>query len=892
MRIWRCHLGSLLRKSLFGTVVLTIVTYLLLLYQTPKHNRHSAKHAVEPFTTGKCHNPRDLDSIKDLNSAKYPLEYKNTTTRLYEGGNVLVFYRETSITFRLHIVTILEASRVNYKLVYVSQKTSLPPLTENGAPLYHVIVFENLKFYLGLPEKSREIFDKYLRDFSAGLAIFTIAENYGFLPNYFPKLHLKIRTGISSVKTAEVNPKSSLLRLTRAGGVVDDNLPGKDWATFSSNHSTYEPVETISREIFKPQILKDPVNSRLDYAQSYITKRYVSVILDKGKLDGIKKVYFGNGLNFWLHRLLFIDGLDFLSDGAIKRPLDRWILVDIDDIFVGKTGIRMTRDDVQAMISVQQSISERVPGFKFNLGFSGFYYLHGNKQESGGDQELIANADKFWWFSHMYSHRKPHRIATLETMRTELMQNLDFAKRYGIPLNTSYAVAPHHSGVYPTHDLLYDSWKRYYGLTVTSTEEYPHFNPPHHRRGFIYKGIKVLPRQTCGLYTKTIRLKEYPKGPKRLEHSIYGGELFQTVINNPINIYMTHMSNYGSDRLALHTFENVIKYLQCWTNLRIQTEHPVALADRYFDMYPAEKEPLWQNPCKDKRHLYILADEKKCRRLPSVLIVGPQKTGTTALYMFLLMHPDLVSNEQSVKTYEEVQFFNGYNYLRGLDWYLDFFPDVNNSSNAVLFEKSANYFDSPKTPRRAHSLLPNAKIIVILVDPVKRAYSWYQHVRSHGSKAAIQNSFYDIITGANGSAGQEAILLGQRSLQPGLYAYHLERWLQHYPAPQILVIDGEVLKADPADVMLEVQQFLGTNIFDYNAKLRFDKRKGFYCQITSRGKSKCLGRGKGRRYPPIDQRSREFLENYYRDPNKHLIALLRRLGKPLPQWLAQKYREV
>jgi hypothetical protein len=51
-----------------------------------------------------------------------------------------------------------------------------------------------------------------------------------------------------------------------------------------------------------------------------------------------------------------------------------------------------------------------------------------------------------------------------------------------------------------------------------------------------------------------------------------------------------------------------------------------------------------------------------------VLIIGPQKTGTTALYQYLTMHPEFISSEKSIKTYEEVQFFNGLNYLKGLDW--------------------------------------------------------------------------------------------------------------------------------------------------------------------------------------------------------------------------------
>lgn len=64
--------------------------------------------------------------------------------------------------------------------------------------------------------------------------------------------------------------------------------------------------------------------------------------------------------------------------------------------------------------------------------------------------------------------------------------------------------------------------------------------------------------------------------------------------------------------------------------------------------------------------------------------------------------------------------------MASCDRYMDFFPDVSNYTNMVLFEKSANYFDARQTPMRAHALLPEAKIITILLDPTKRAYSWYQ----------------------------------------------------------------------------------------------------------------------------------------------------------------------
>lgn len=64
-------------------------------------------------------------------------------------------------------------------------------------------------------------------------------------------------------------------------------------------------------------------------------------------------------------------------------------------------------------------------------------------------------------------------------------------QEHGIPTDMGYAVAPHHSGVYPVHVQLYEAWKQVWGIRVTSTEEYPHLKPARHRRGFIHNGIMV-----------------------------------------------------------------------------------------------------------------------------------------------------------------------------------------------------------------------------------------------------------------------------------------------------------------------------------------------------------------------------------------------------------------
>lgn len=215
------------------------------------------------------------------------------------------------------------------------------------------------------------------------------------------------------------------------------------------------------------------------------------------------------------------------------------------------------------------------------------------------------------------------------------------------------------------------------------------------------------------------------------------------------------MSNYGSDRLALYTFQSVIKFLQCWTNLKLASAPPVQLAEMYFRLHPEEVDPVWGNPCDDVRHKKIWSKTKNCDSLPKFLVIGPQKTGTTALYTFLSMHGSIASNIASPETFEEVQFFNGNNYYRGLDWYMDFFPSESlpNTSSPMptqlgsprfMFEKSATYFDGEAVPKRSHALLPHAKIVTILISPAKRAYSWYQHQRSHGDVIANNYSFYQV----------------------------------------------------------------------------------------------------------------------------------------------------
>lgn len=57
---------------------------------------------------------------------------------------------------------------------------------------------------------------------------------------------------------------------------------------------------------------------------------------------------------------------------------------------------------------------------------------------------------------------------------------------------------------------------------------------------------------------------------------------------------MTHLSNYGNDRLGSYTFVNLASFLQSWTHLRLRTLPPLQLARKYFELFPEQRDPLWQ----------------------------------------------------------------------------------------------------------------------------------------------------------------------------------------------------------------------------------------------------------------------------------------------------------
>lgn len=91
----------------------------------------------------------------------------------------------------------------------------------------------------------------------------------------------------------------------------------------------------------------------------------------------------------------------------------------------------------------------------------------------------------------MWNHQQPHLYENVTHLQLDMGLNKQFAKEHGIPTVSGYSVSPHHSGVYPVHEGLYEAWKRVWNIKVTSTEEYPHLRPARLRRGFIHRNIMV-----------------------------------------------------------------------------------------------------------------------------------------------------------------------------------------------------------------------------------------------------------------------------------------------------------------------------------------------------------------------------------------------------------------
>jgi hypothetical protein len=258
------------------------------------------------------------------------------------------------------------------------------------------------------------------------------------------------------------------------------------------------------------------------------------------------------------------------------------------------------------------------------------------------------------------------------------------------------------------------------------------------------------------------------------------------------------------------------------------------------------------------------------RRLPDYLIIGAKKGGTSSLTNWLLQHPGTVHMFPPFQRLKSAHFFD-INFYRGVDWYRGHFPSDrvprhhDRDRPAIVGEASPYYLFHPAAATRAASVVPDARILAVLRDPVSRAYSNYcdRVAAGHETLASFEEAL-----------GAEHIRRTQvddeRLLHdPGYYSYEhdhhtylargryleqLQRWLREFPREQVLVLCAEEMYADPAGTFAQVQRFLGLEPCPH-----IDLR--------------CYN---GRTKPPLSDHTRRSLAAYYRPHNHALYDFLGR----------------
>ncbi|XP_078082106.1 heparan sulfate glucosamine 3-O-sulfotransferase 3A1-like [Mustelus asterias] len=242
------------------------------------------------------------------------------------------------------------------------------------------------------------------------------------------------------------------------------------------------------------------------------------------------------------------------------------------------------------------------------------------------------------------------------------------------------------------------------------------------------------------------------------------------------------------------------------------------------------------------------------RKLPQAIIIGVKKGGTRALLEFVRVHPDV----RAVGA--EPHFFDRH-YDEGLRWYRGLMPKT--LDGQITMEKTPSYFVTKEAAARIYAMSKDAKLIVVVRDPVTRAISDYTQTLS--KKPDIPS--FESLAFKNRTTG--LIDTSWSAIQIGIYAKHLENWLLYFPMGQILFVSGERLISDPAGELGKVQDFLGLKRIITDKHFYFNKTKGFPCLKKPEGSSKphCLGKTKGRTHPNINPEVVQRLRDFYRPFN-------------------------
>jgi hypothetical protein len=173
------------------------------------------------------------------------------------------------------------------------------------------------------------------------------------------------------------------------------------------------------------------------------------------------------------------------------------------------------------------------------------------------------------------------------------------------------------------------------------------------------------------------------------------------------------------------------------------------------------------------------ASESATGAMPDFLIIGAKKCGTTFLYDLLSRHPYV---EPAAK--KELHYFDILYKEEGIDWYRRCFPRPKwKDGRRIITGEATPYLGNPRAPERVAQVLPQARLITLLRDPIQRAYSDYQQVRRKGREPL---------------AFEEAIEAEKRQtrsirgyLSRDVYVDYLLWWSSFFAEDQMLVLKSE-----------------------------------------------------------------------------------------------------
>jgi len=222
------------------------------------------------------------------------------------------------------------------------------------------------------------------------------------------------------------------------------------------------------------------------------------------------------------------------------------------------------------------------------------------------------------------------------------------------------------------------------------------------------------------------------------------------------------------------------------------------------------------------------------KQWPNFFIVGAPRSGTTSLYAYLNQIPGIY-----MSPVKEPEFFspnrstnNGLIPIVNKSDYLTLFKNV--KDELVIGEASTCYLEDPDSPKLIHNEVTDAHIIILLRDPIERAYSHYLIQRRYNlEKKSFHESIKNILK-------KYDPLTSNHYLHAGLYSEQILRYINSFGEKNVKIIIFEDFVQNERNTVKDVLSFLGVNFepnFDSDVQHVFNLPKGKFANIVLHSKT-------------------------------------------------------